>query len=192
MLKCYDALEQEGFTRFRKENVDWPLRDGFHCWIGLNTGLYFDRLEINLFVGTHIVPIEKMCAIVGRKYDRGVATYAIHLGELSAASEEPAFAFTPKQSDAFIAAEAGRLARLYATVGLSYARSIASYEAILPLLESRLGMLGGYPESVACCLYLMGRLAEARAFTEDFLMKEPSYFADFALPFTKMFDGEQT
>lgn len=30
---CYDALEQEGFTRFRNEGMDWPLHDGFHCWV---------------------------------------------------------------------------------------------------------------------------------------------------------------
>ena len=38
-LRCYDALEQEGFVRFRKEGVDWPLNNDFHFWLGLNTGL---------------------------------------------------------------------------------------------------------------------------------------------------------
>lgn len=191
LLRCYAALEEEGFTRFRKEDVDWPLNNGFHCWTGLNTGLYPDRVEINPFVGVHVTPIEKLRTLEGRKYDRGIATYAVHMGEIAEASDEPAFAFTQEQSHKFIDLEVKRLAHLYATVGLDYAWSIASYDAILPLLESRLDMLGGYPESVACCLYLMGRVTEARIFVEDFLVKKPSYFQDFALPFLKMIEDQQ-
>lgn len=191
LLRCYDALENEGFTRFRKEDVDWPIRDGFHCWIGLNTGLYSDRVEINPFVGVHIVPIEKLFAIKGRKYNRGIATYAVHMGEIPAASNEPAFEFTREQSDTFVDFETKRLAELYATVGFDYACSIASYAAILPLLKDRLEQLGGYPESVASCLYLMGHLDKAREFTKSFLARKPSYFQAFAEPFLKKIEDEQ-
>jgi hypothetical protein len=192
LLRCYDALEQEGFKRFRKHNVDWLIHDAFHCWTGLNTGLYPDYVEISPFVGIHVVPIEKLHVLKGRRrYDRGIATYAIHMGEIAAASNEPAFMFTREQSDSFIDSEARRLAELYATVGLEYACSIASYEALLPLLQSRLDMLGGYPESVASCLYLMGRVTEARNFVERFLAKEPNYFRDFAQPFLRMIEAEQ-
>ena len=45
LLKCYDALASVGFTRFRKEAVDWPIEDGFHCWVGLNTVLEKGTLE---------------------------------------------------------------------------------------------------------------------------------------------------
>jgi hypothetical protein len=193
-LECYNALEQTGFTRFAKEGVDRPLSDGFNCWVGLNSGVYSDLVEINPFVGLHVVPLEKLAAsIKGRKYDRRIATYAVPMGELEMAREEQAFAFTSEQSASFIASEAQRLARLYETAGVDFAASIASYEKLLPLLKERLDMLGGYPESVACCLYLMGKEGEAAAFVRDFAVKEPSYFSGFAASFLKMCeDGGQT
>jgi hypothetical protein len=189
--KCYDELERVGFTRFAKEGVDWPLHDGFHSWVGLNTGLYSDRVEINPFVGLHVIPIAKLRALEGRRYDRRIATYAVHMGELPAARDEKAFVFTTAQGDTFLLSEIQRLARIYATAGLDYSKSIASYGALLPLLEGRLHMLGGYPENVACCLYLMGRTREAYEFAEDFLMQEPDYFHDFAIPFFEMIESER-
>ena len=51
-------------------------------------------------------------------------------------------------------------------------------------------MLGGYPERVACCLYLMGRRANSHKFTIDFLAKEPEYFTGFAMPFLEMLKKE--
>ncbi|MDQ3523544.1 MAG: hypothetical protein M3451_00615, partial [Chloroflexota bacterium] len=123
LLKCYDALEAVGFTRYRKEDVDWPMEHGFHCWVGLNTGLEKEHLDINPFVGVHVVSIMKLyTSLEGRKYSRSTATYAIHVGEL--APKESIFRFT-RQTD--VAAEANRLARLYADVGLSYALSIGTY-----------------------------------------------------------------
>jgi hypothetical protein len=186
LLVCYDALETVGFTRFRKENVDWPLEGGFNCWVGLNNNLEEEYFQINPFVGIHVVPIEKLWTSFkssGKypaKYDRGHATYALHMGKL--VPEERAFRFT-RQTD--VEAEAARLARLYATVGLSYARSIASYERLLPLLQERVPMLGAYPERVAACLYLMDRKEEARNFVEDFLKTHREYFEGFAVPFLK-------
>ena len=75
------------------------------------------------------------------------------------------------------------MASLYASVGLSFAQSIASYDKLLPLLEMRIGMLGGYPESYACCLRLMAQEGEAVAFVEDFVRQEPEYFGTFAATF---------
>lgn len=195
-LKCYDALEAAGFTRFRKEGVDWPLHDGFHAWVGLNTALYPDRVDITPNVGVHVVPIERLGEIKGgkypRKYDRRAATYSINIGTLEAAGDERAFVFGPKQSKAFIDAECKRLAHIYATAGLDYARSIASYEALLPLLQENVDSLGGFPESVASCLYLMGRKAEALEFVIDFLARHRDYFEGFANPFLEMLDKEET
>lgn len=183
--QCYDALTKAGFTRFRKESVDWPFENEFHCWVGLNTALKPDYVEISPFVGLHVVPIEKITAIKSgkyqRKYDRSVATYAVHMGEL--APKEQAFRFS-RETD--VAAEASRLARLYVGVGLPYAGSMASYERLLPLLQSRIPWLGGYPESVAACLYLMDRKDEARAFVEDFLKQKKDYFEGFAVPFLNL------
>lgn len=194
-LACYGALEREGFTRFRKEGVDWPLDDGFHAWVGLNTGLYPDRVIVEPFVGVHVVPIEKLRSLKGgenpQKYDRRIATYAIHMGQLETIGEDQrAFAFAPQQSEGFIQSECERLAHLYATAGLDYARSIASYEALLPLLQERVDTLGGYPERVASCLYLMGRKAEARAFIETFPEKYQEYIEGFAKPFLELLDQE--
>jgi hypothetical protein len=189
-LRCYDALEAEGFTRFRKEAVDWPLEDGFHCWVGLNTASHRDHVEINPFIGVHVVPIEKIWTQLkmGKypgKYDRGSATYARHMGQL--APNENAFHFT-RQTD--IGVEAARLARLYSTVGLAYARTLGSYEALLPLLQERCEMLGAYPERIASCLYLMGRKKAARDFVKEVLAQHQEYFEGFAVPFMEMLDRE--
>ena len=177
LLVSYEALESEGFTRYRKEDVDRPINESFHCWVGLNTGLYADHVAISPFVGVHSPPIMKLAAqLEGWKYNRGDATYAIHMGEI--APDENAFQFT-RSTD--IAAEAKRLAKLYASVGLSYSQSIAGYSTLLPLLEERTPMLGGYPQSVACCLYLMGRIDDAQRYASTLLPNR--YLASFAAAF---------
>lgn len=182
---CYDALAEAGFTRFRKEGVDWPMEHGVHCWVGLNATVEAGYISVNPFVGVHVVPVEKLISIkVGKypmKYDRRVATFAVHMGQLTPNAR--AFHFT-QQTD--LKAEAARLARLYTDVGLSYALSIGTYELLLPLLLDRVPMLGAYPERVAACLYLMCRKDEARAFVEDFLKENRDYFEGFAVPFLKM------
>lgn len=192
LLKCYDAFEAVGFTRFRKEGVDWPLHNGFHAWVGLNTGLYPDRVDVVPNVGVHVLPIEKLCAVKDGKYayeyNRSTATYAINLGMLAAVGDERAFAFGPQQSEAFIDAECHRLARLYVTAGLDYAQSIANFDVLLTLLQENVDSLGGYPERVASCLYLMGREKEAREFATDFLSRHRDYFENFANPFLAKLD----
>ena len=134
LLRGYESLVREGFHRFRKMAVDLTIVDGFRCWVGLNDGLYPDHVQINPFVGVHVVPIDRLWADVcqgkgASKYDRGAATYAIHLGEI--APNETEFRFT-RETD--IDAETNRLAKLIREVGVAYAKSIASYEALLPLL----------------------------------------------------------
>jgi hypothetical protein len=183
---CLDALSAVGFKRYRKNDVDSPLANGFHCWVGLNTGLEQDHVDINPFVGVHVVPIEKLWTglKVGRypaKYDRGMATYATHMGKL--APKVPAFRFTRETDVAF---EAKRLAELYATKGLEYAASLASYERLLPLLQEKVDTLGAYPERFATCLYLMDRKDDARAFVSDFLKDHRDYFEGFAIPFLEL------
>ena len=179
LSECYEALEDVGFTRYRVKSVDWPLHNGFHAWVGLNRAPEAQSVEINPFVGIHVVQVEKLWTSLDHKpYNRSSATYAIHMGEI--APNERTFVFTP-QSD--IKAEARRLALLYATVGLDYARSIASYDALLTLLEKRTDMLGGYPQCLACCLYFMGRYKEAQEFVVEFAKKEPDYFENFAEAF---------
>lgn len=183
MRACYDALKEAGFTRYRKDAVDWPLTDGFHCWVGLNTNLGAEFLNVNPFVGLHVCQIEKLWTGLktGKypaKYDRGVATYAIHMGTI--APQEVGFRFGRGVD---IAVEARRLAHLYLTVGLPYSQSISSYEQLLPLLEGKVPMLGGNPERFAACLYLMGREDTARQFVHEFLREHRDYFEGFACPF---------
>jgi hypothetical protein len=185
LLASYEALEREGFTRFRKEDVDRPINEGFHCWVGLNTGLYPDHVAISPFVGVHAPPMMKLAAqLEAEKYNRGYATYAVHMGEI--APNENAFHFT-RSTD--IAAEAKRLARLYASVGLSYAQSIADYSTLLPLLEERAPRLGGYPQRVACCLYLMGRIDDAQRYASTLLPNR--YLASFAASFLEMIESSR-
>lgn len=195
LLQCYDALERAGFTRFRKQDVDWPIHNGFHAWVGLNATLISGRVDILPFVGVHVVPLERLWTSLktGKwpgKYDRGSATYALNMGTVEAVADERAFAFGQAQSEAFIASECDRLARIYATGGLDYARSIASYESLLPLFREQVSSLGAFPERYATCLYLIGRKAEARSFVEEFLPKQTDYFEGFATPFLKMLDAE--
>jgi len=199
LFACYDALESIGFTRYRKEDLDWPLHDGFHCWIGLNNGLYPDQFTVNPCVGLHVVQIAKLWRHLNyandpsidektrqkrRKHRRQSATYAVNLRHLV-----PGLDFIRFYRTTDVAAEAARLAGLYAHQGMDYARSIASYEQLLPRLESRLDMLGAYPEKYAVCLYFMGQISEARAFVESFVRKEPAYFTPFAESFLEMTDG---
>lgn len=187
LLECYEALAAVGFIRYRKEDVDWPLDSEFHYWVGLNTGLYDEHVLINPFIGVHVVPIMKLyTGLEGRKYSRSTSTYALHMGEVS--PHEQAVEFT-RETD--VVKEAARLAQLCLKVGLPYAKSIASYEVLLPLLQERVPMLGAYPEQVASCLYLMGHKEQALTFTEDFLTKKPDYFEGFAKPFLKMLIDEK-
>jgi hypothetical protein len=134
LLKCYEALTTVGFTHYRKENVDWPLENGFHGWIGLNTGLYDEYVEINPFVGIHVVPIEKLwLPLKGRKYNRGVATYALHMG-LLAPHTQP-FEFTRATN---ISEEATRLAQFYMNVGLPYANLLLAIKPYCLYCKSEL------------------------------------------------------
>lgn len=181
---CYDTLESVGFTHYRANGIDWPLYDGFHAWVGLNEGWDDEYFEINPFVGIHVVQIERLWhSLVKTKYNRGSATYAVHMGEL--APNELAFRFY-RTTD--LRSESLRLAELYRDVGLSCAKKIAKYDALLPLLEKRVDMLGAYPERVCCCLHLMGRDEEARSFAESFGLKEPEYFEQFSEAFIVMLD----
>jgi len=183
--RCVKALVADGFEKYKKYGVDFSINDDWYCWVGLNTGVYSEKVRLNPFVGVHARSIMKLYAKVsGRKYNREVATYSIHLGEIAPTLN--VFDFFVGRDD--FDAEASRLARSYIVHGLPYAKSIARYDVILPLLESRIDMLGGYPERVACCLYLMGRMDDARSFTEQFLAAQQDYFADFAVPFLRMLD----
>lgn len=184
---CILALKEAGFTQFRKDNVDRDLGNGFRCWVGLNSAKSGDVVEVNPFVGVHVVPIEKLWTSLKRgrypgKYDRGVATVAVHMGQLK--PDERVFRFD-RRTD--LISESRRLARLYTDVGVPFAQSIATYADLLPVLQRQVETLGAYPERVACCLMLMDRKDEALTFAQEFASRYQEYFEGFATPFIERF-----
>lgn len=163
---CETALINVGFKRMRRGTIIWEISPDFWGWVGLNRGIHGDVVRINPFVGVHAVKVMKLCAqFDGTEYIKGeYATYAIHLGELLA--NEPTFEF---QDGKDTQGEAERLAQSVGGAGLQYMQSIANYEALLPLLESRMSMLGGFPERYAASLYLSGTHDSARKFVATVL-----------------------
>ncbi len=195
LSKCYDALESIGFTRFNKNGVDWPLGEGFNCWVGLNSALHSDRVELVPNIGLHVEPVERMIFETDQsgnfpKYNRKVATYAFNIGTIDSISDEPAFAFSPNQSNSFLESECERLAYLYTNNGLEYVRTLASYDALAPLLKEYVNSLGGNPERYAVCLYLLGLKHESMNFLENFPEQYKSYIQGFAVPFIAKIQSE--
>lgn len=179
--QCFQSLESVGFIRYRKKWADLPLSDDFHIWVGLNESCDSSSVEINPFVGVHAVAIEKMWKeLSGSPYRRSSATYSKHMGEI--VPNEPIFHF---DCGTDLVSETKRLANLYVSNGIPYAKSISSYEALLPLLKSRIDRLGAYPERFACCLYLLGEKEAAASFVSEFELKEPSYLREFAPSFRR-------
>jgi hypothetical protein len=183
---CCNALVEEGFARFRSENVDMKITENVYCWVGLNTKLAKDYVDVNPFVGVHFVDIEKFwTSMKGGKfksrYNRGNATYSIHMGKIAAT--EPIFRFSSKMD---VRAETIRLARMYAGIGLGFSRSISNYAEVLPHLLDRSSALGGYPERAASCLYMMRRYGEAVELIQRFLKSYPDYIEGFAIPFFQL------
>jgi hypothetical protein len=195
LLKCYEALENSGFTRFRKYQVDYPIRDGFHCWVGLVADSHSDRIDLIPNVGVHVVPIEKLVCDFDQgpyahKYDRSLATYSINIGQLDSCGDQRAFAFSPEQSSSFISNECERLAQLYLAEGVKYAKSISRYEKLAQHLNKLVFSLGGNPERYAACLYLMNRRNEAIKFLESFPDQYKEYIEGFAAPFLAKLQAE--
>ncbi|WP_367346183.1 hypothetical protein [Stenotrophomonas bentonitica] len=156
--------------------MDWPITEGFHCWVGLNSSVDRDWLDVNPFVGIHVVPIMKFyTTLEGRKYARNVATYAAHLGTLK--PDVAVFWFSKDRDNS---AEFDRMASLYRDSGLDFAISVSTFDLLLPLLKKRVTSLGGYPERYASCLHLMGRTKESISFVESFSNSEPDYFREFS------------
>ncbi|MBV6323962.1 hypothetical protein [Duganella violaceipulchra] len=159
---CLDALAAVGIPRKYDRGV-LQLSDGFFAWIGLNTGTHSDFIRINPFVGVHATEVMKVfCAVAGMKWRPGEwATYAVHLGELCPDVQQFIFA-----TEADVPGEAARLAQTIAEFGMPYAKTLCSYDTLLPLLKARVPGLGGAPQMYAVTLALNGELAAAQAFLE--------------------------
>lgn len=166
---CESALVDVGFKRLRRGTIIWEISPSFWGWVGLNRGIHGDSVRINPFVGIHAVDVMTLSAQLDEvKYVKGAyATYAKHLGEFL--PDEPTFEFPCGDA---VSDESVRLAKSVADAGLHYMLSIASYEALLPLIESRMPSLGGYPERYAVALYISGKEALARNFVMGVLNRE--------------------
>jgi hypothetical protein len=181
------ALVARGFQRLRRHEVALDISGDFLGWLGLNTGNYKTHVRINPFVGVHCLPMMRLIAgLEGDKYKVGnIATYAVHLGELCPTIK--VFEFYPELD---VPREASRLATSVIEHGVPYMRSLASIEALLPLLKSRVHLLGGFPEKYAVALRLSGHDADARAFVlqcqQEYATKSTTVrnsFDRFAIPF---------
>lgn len=150
--ECALALTRRGFAT-KSGRVFVNINDDFVGWIGLNAGRYADFVRINPSVGIHCPAIMKMTAAARSKKYRpnDTATYASPLLEFSPAT--PNFIFCTSGD---FSGEACRLADCVVQVGLPFMESLATYAALLPLLEERVGNLGGYPQRYAAALILSG------------------------------------
>ncbi|HWT99689.1 MAG TPA: hypothetical protein VN229_18795 [Terriglobales bacterium] len=169
--QCCARLEQTGLRRHAKGSGSLfaPINDAFQYWVGLNSGLYLTRVSLTPHFGVHVPQLDELVAEIRkssepkRKYDKRIATYTRAHTQLI--KSPPQLDFAPAED---IEDSLERLVNLSTQVGLPFARSIASYEALLPLLRERVSMLGGYPERVACCLALMGQAEKALDFLREF------------------------
>ena len=187
---CESALVDAGFKKLRKGRVVYEISSDFFGWVGLNKGVHGDMLRINPFVGVHAIAVMKLCAqLENVKYVKGeYATYAIHLGQIL--PDASTFEFRVGES---YFEESRRLANCLAQRGLEYMISIADFDGLLPLIEARIPMLGGYPERYACMLYLCGKRVQARRFVSNVMNLEGDLarisndsFATFADNFLKL------
>lgn len=190
---CESALVNAGFKRLRRGTIIWEISPSFWGWVGLNRAIHGKQVRIIPFVGMHAVDVMKLCAQLDEdKYKKGeYATYAIHLGELL--PKALTYDFCEAED---VPIEATRLAKDIADAGLKYMQSIANYDALLPLIEARMPMLGGYPERYAASLYLCGKHDLARQFVTGVLDRRGGYsrfsvdnsFATFGANFLKMLE----
>jgi hypothetical protein len=192
LAACYRALARSGFIRHAPDALDWPLSPSFHVWLGLHARRVAatdpDLVEVEPWIGIHAVTVERLWTRlkVGpyrSTYRRHVATFAVPLLPLGSEAE-------PCLLSAAVADRAvlSRLVDLCRRVGLPFALSIASLDALAPLLEDRTEALGGNPERLASMLLLMGRDGEARRFIEAFRVRHPGYFGGFAGPALALLD----
>ena len=188
---CDQALEAIGFRKLRKGRVVWNISHEFLGWVGLNRGNHGDFVRLNPFIGVHSVEVMKLCAFLNEeKYVKGdIASYSIHLGELI--PDELGFLFEVGDD---LSIEASRLASAIHSAAVPYMNSIAKYKTLLPLVEARMPLLGGYPERYAVILHLMGRTDDATAFVQSVMGQKDGFsqffsdhFRKFGQNFLKMF-----
>jgi hypothetical protein len=180
---CYRSLARCGFLRYERWSIDWPFDQHFHCWVRINVREAGRICVVEPMIGIHAAYIERgwTALKVGRYrsvYRRDLATVAWSLLPVAGLSRP----LTIRRYEAG-EADVDDLVDLYRGVGLDFARGMAAYEALAPMLRERVGSLGGNPERFAFCLHLLDRRDEATAFVSEFARTRPAYFEGFAEPF---------
>ncbi|MEP3891743.1 MAG: hypothetical protein ABJN69_14895 [Hellea sp.] len=192
---CDEALKLKSFETPRNGTRFIRLDENFLGWVGLNKGNYADNLQINPFIGIHCIPIMRLNShLAAEKYKQGVsASYAIHMGEIAPKLRQFIFSSSTDLHD-----EAERLANEIATHALPWMKAHASYEILIPLFESKLEMLGGYPERYVSALYYSGKIEKAKNFVQERTdIFDPndkgvySLYEKFGKPFLDMLEGEK-
>lgn len=185
---CDNAFKTAGFKVPRKNCIIYPINDDFFAWVGLNTAANDGVIKINPFVGVHCHPIaETKAKLLETKYQLGAtASYAVHLSTLSSAATEFVFDYT-NQPDC--EREIQRMLNVVTEFGLHYAKQIASYPALIPLLEEKVTMLGGFPESYALALHFDGQSELCQTFLQNHAQTIEQYGEAISKPFEQFCNG---
>lgn len=189
-LKCLELFEETGFSKYRKDRVDYAISSDFKCWVAYSSYFSEDRLNFIPNIGVHAVTVEKFIAKTDlsklKKYNRGVATYSLNLGSIESLNQEKEISFSLTMSDKELSEEAKRMVGLYKGAGLEYAESIANYEALVRLLKTMTKSLGGFPQRYATCLHFLDRTEEAKEFLSSMPKEDQGAIDSFIEPFMKL------
>lgn len=182
----FDELIIRGHTLYSKDVIGIDFGGGFFSWIGVPCNkIDNSTVEILINIGIHSVNIEKMWIKLRNssaiKYSRRVASYSVPI-DLLVESLKIDHNFNADNYKS----KSKEFADLIVSYGNEFSRSISSYDDLLPYLKGRVPMLGAYPERYACCLYFLGRLAEAKDFVAMIDKEKPAYFGDFANNFARL------
>lgn len=188
LTECDNQFKANGFKVPRKSCILYPMNNDFDGWVGLNIAANEGSVKINPFIGVHSQPIaETVATLQNQKYKLGaVATYAVHLGAVC--PDISAFIFDVDDKSE-IATNVERLVHAITEFGVPYAHSISSYEKLIPLLEEKVDMLGGFPESYAVALFKNGRRDECFEFLEIHAKNIEKYGDSIARPFAEFSKG---
>lgn len=183
-----EALVARGLTRLRKRRVGVDFGGGFFSWCGLNFKPNDNGFTAHVFVGVHCVQLERTWTSLKRvkyvtQYSMDLATVSIGIDRVVELRRGD-LSISPDSYSGDIA----RVAEFISGHGLEYCKNIANYDSILLELGKRVHILAGVPEKYACCLYLMGKEAEAAAFIKEFSRGNANYLQDFTANFLKMCD----
>lgn len=169
---CEAELRLRGFITPRKGTINFPINRDLVGWVGLNMGTRKEFIQVNPFIGVHVVPVMKMVAkFDGKPYKKGtIATLSVHLGEL--APDVPTFRFSTRET---ATAEASRLAETIVDYAVPWFERYTDLTVVLDELLETDWRLGGIPERVAAMMVHLNRSDEAIRYVD---MKLDEYNAE--------------